>query len=54
MSIRSKKILLQEALEKSLAGLDGYGGGHETACGANVKERDFNEFVSRMKVHLKP
>jgi len=54
MSIRSKKTLLPEALEKALAGLEGYGGGHELACGANVKERNFKEFVDRMKLYLNP
>lgn len=54
MSIRSEKTLLPEALEKSLVGLEGYGGGHEYACGANVKERDFKEFIKRMKMHLNP
>jgi single-stranded DNA-specific DHH superfamily exonuclease len=49
MSIRSKNILIPPILEKSLAGLEGYGGGHEHACGANVKKRDFKEFVERLK-----
>jgi|TARA_B100001971_G_scaffold149657_1_gene138727 single-stranded DNA-specific DHH superfamily exonuclease len=49
MSIRSKNTLIPPILEKSLAGLEGYGGGHEFACGANVKERDFKEFVERMR-----
>jgi len=54
MSIRSRKILIPEALEKALNGLDGYGGGHETACGANVKQRDFREFINRLKLYLNP
>lgn len=49
MSIRSKNILIPPILEKSLIGLEGYGGGHEFACGANVNEKDFNEFVGRIK-----
>ncbi len=52
MSIRSKNTLIPQALEKSLAGLEGYGGGHEYACGANVKESDFKEFVERMKKNI--
>lgn len=52
MSIRSKSIMLPEALEKSLSGLEGYGGGHEYACGACVKEVDFKEFVKRMENNL--
>lgn len=49
MSLRSKGINIQPIIEKALIGLEGYGGGHEFACGANVKERDFNEFVERLK-----
>ena len=45
MSIRSKNTLIPPILEKSLAGLEGYGGGHELACGASIKQRDFKEFV---------
>ena len=52
MSIRSKGILIPQILEKSLSGLEGYGGGHEYACGANVKQDDFNEFIERMKANL--
>ncbi len=52
MSIRSKNTLIPPILEKSLAGLEGYGGGHEYACGANVKEKDFREFLKRMKKNI--
>ena len=49
MSIRSKGILIPPILEKAFVGLEGYGGGHEYACGANVKQYHFNEFVDRIK-----
>ena len=52
MSLRSRNTLLPPILEKSLSGLEGYGGGHEYACGANLKERDFEEFVERIKSNL--
>ena len=52
MSIRSRGIVIPQILEKSLSGLEGYGGGHEYACGANVKQDDFNEFIKRMKANL--
>ena len=52
MSIRSKNTILPPLLDKSLAGLEGYGGGHEYACGANVKQRDFKEFVDRMNKYI--
>lgn len=49
MSLRSAKILIPPILEKALNGLDGHGGGHELACGACVKQEDFDEFVDRIK-----
>jgi len=52
MSIRSRNTLIPPILEKSLAGLEGYGGGHEYACGANIKEEDFKEFVKRIKDNI--
>ena len=52
MSIRSKNTHIPPILEKALIGLGGYGGGHEFACGANVKERDFKEFVERIKKQI--
>lgn len=52
ISLRSKNILLPPILEKSLVGLDGYGGGHEYACGANVKESHFKEFIERIKNNM--
>ena len=48
-SLRSSKIILPGLIEKSLVGLDGYGGGHEYACGLNIKIRDFEEFVRKFK-----
>ncbi len=53
MSIRSKKINLPEILEKALAGIEGYGGGHEYAVGANVKEHDFGRFIENLRNLLK-
>ncbi|MBS3131803.1 DHH family phosphoesterase [Candidatus Woesearchaeota archaeon] len=52
MSIRTAGVSIPPALDKSLAGLQGYGGGHDNACGANVKEQDFPEFLERMKKNL--
>ncbi len=48
-SLRSGKAVLPPMIEKALAGLEGYGGGHEHACGLNIKTRDFEEFVRRLK-----
>ena len=52
MSIRSKNIVIRPILDKALAGLGGYGGGHELACGANIKEIDFKEFIKRIKENI--
>jgi single-stranded DNA-specific DHH superfamily exonuclease len=52
MSIRSKHKVINRALETALQGLEGYGGGHEHACGANVNKEDFSELVRRLKGYL--
>ena len=51
-SLRAAKILLPERLQKALIGLEGYGGGHEHACGLNIKTRDFEEFLKRFEETL--
>lgn len=48
-SLRSSKIILPPLIEKALIGLEGYGGGHEHACGLNIRTRDFDEFVRRFR-----
>ena len=49
MSIRSKKIIIPPILQKALEGVEGHGGGHEHACGANVKKADFKRFIETFK-----
>jgi single-stranded DNA-specific DHH superfamily exonuclease len=49
LSLRSTKTLLPPIVEKALIGIEGYGGGHEYACGANVKKEDFERFISNIK-----
>ena len=48
-SLRSSKIILPILIEKALVGLEGYGGGHEHACGLNIKSHHFEEFVRRFR-----
>ena len=48
-SLRSSKVILPPIIEKALVGLDGYGGGHEHACGLNIKTHHFEEFVKRFR-----
>ena len=47
------KIRLLKALEKALVGIEGYGGGHEQACGAAIKKHDFKQFLKNLEKELK-
>jgi len=55
MSLRSSKKgpIISTALEKALVGIDGYGGGHEHACGCSVASKDFKRFVENLRNELK-
>jgi single-stranded DNA-specific DHH superfamily exonuclease len=53
MSLRSSDVILPPILDKVLAGLEGYGGGHEHACGACVKKEDFKQFINDLKNEIK-
>ena len=46
-------VNLLKALEKALVGIEGYGGGHEQACGAGIKEHDFEHFLDNLRKELK-
>lgn len=52
MSLRTGSdgpILNQGVLEKALDGIEGFGGGHEHACGASVPIEDFDKFIEQLK-----
>ncbi|HLD79489.1 MAG TPA: DHH family phosphoesterase [Candidatus Nanoarchaeia archaeon] len=51
-SIRAQ-FRIVDALERALVGVSGYGGGHPNACGAVIKEEDWDRFVDRFKEELK-
>jgi len=51
-SVRAK-ITINKALEKALVGIDGYGGGHPQACGAVIKEQDWEKFIENFERELK-
>jgi single-stranded DNA-specific DHH superfamily exonuclease len=53
ISMRSPKKNIQKVVKEALIGLSGYGGGHELACGANISEKDFPEFLLRFKKLIK-
>jgi single-stranded DNA-specific DHH superfamily exonuclease len=53
-SLRSgKNVVLAKMLEKALVGIEGYGGGHEQACGAVIKKEDFKQFLINLSMELK-
>ncbi|MBS3176759.1 DHH family phosphoesterase [Candidatus Woesearchaeota archaeon] len=43
---------LNIALEKALMGIQGYGGGHDYACGCCIKEEEFPSFLENFKKAL--
>lgn len=43
---------IEELLQKALAGINGYGGGHPQACGAVIKEEDWDRFLERFKEEI--
>ncbi|MBN2454334.1 hypothetical protein JXB11_02200 [Candidatus Woesearchaeota archaeon] len=50
MSLRGAgKNKVLPKLKKALEGMDGYGGGHEYACGATVKKKDFDSFIDKLR-----
>ena len=53
LSLRSRDYLLPPLIEKALDGVDGYGGGHEHACGACVKVEHFERFISQFRQAMK-
>jgi single-stranded DNA-specific DHH superfamily exonuclease len=53
-SIRTGEgIAIPDALARALQGIEGYGGGHEHACGAVVKKEDFKKFIENLRTELK-
>ncbi len=52
MSLRSTKLLLPKIIQRALIGLVGYGGGHEHACGVNIKKEDFDIFIKRIREQI--
>jgi hypothetical protein len=51
ISLRYKKNLVP-ILEKALVGVEGFGGGHEYACGASIKKKDFKQFIENIREQL--
>ena len=53
MSVRSSKQKIEKIFRESLEGLDGFGGGHDLACGGSIAKEQFEIFLSRFKEKLK-
>lgn len=53
ISLRSQKHNVLGMTKKALEGVEGYGGGHEHACGGSIKKHDFNKFLKSIKEQLK-
>ncbi len=52
-SIRTEKMDIPAAIEKALAGLRGYGGGHEHAAGCVIAQEDYAAWEKRMRATWK-
>ena len=46
-------VKLINAIERALVGVEGYGGGHEQACGIAIKKHDFKCFLDNLRKELK-
>ncbi len=44
---------IEPALKRALTGIEGYGGGHPTACGAVIKNEDWDRFQKQFNEELK-
>ncbi len=51
LSLRSNKNILS-AMNQALKTIEGLGGGHKNACGAVIKEKDFEKFIDVLKKNL--
>jgi single-stranded DNA-specific DHH superfamily exonuclease len=51
-SFRSTNISIRSILEKALVGIDGYGGGHERACGGAIKTHDWDKFLENLRAEI--
>lgn len=52
LSFRSKTHKLPKVIEKALEDVEGYGGGHEYACGGNIKSKDIDKFISNLRKQI--
>ncbi len=53
LSLRSTGIELPKKIMNSLVDVEGHGGGHKFACGANIKKDDLQKFIDNFKKQIK-
>ncbi|RLE38749.1 hypothetical protein DRJ17_03045 [Candidatus Woesearchaeota archaeon] len=51
-SLRARDVVLPPIVKKVFTEIEGYGGGHEHACGAVVKKKDFDRFVKLIEDNI--
>lgn len=51
-SLRSRVWRINRVLLKALSNVNGYGGGHEHACGATISSNDFERFLKNIDLEL--
>ena len=51
--LNQRDLEVRAALEQALDGIEGYGGGHEQACGACIKVGQFKQFIEQLKDAIK-
>jgi oligoribonuclease NrnB/cAMP/cGMP phosphodiesterase (DHH superfamily) len=49
LSFRARNTPVLKPLLAALKGIEGYGGGHENACGGAVKKEQFEKFIKKFK-----
>ncbi len=52
LSMRASNFILPPMVQKALDGVEGYGGGHDHACGGCVKKKDFPKFIEQLKAQM--
>ncbi|MBI4447745.1 DHH family phosphoesterase [Candidatus Woesearchaeota archaeon] len=53
MSLRSKGTPIAPILKKALEGIEGYGGGHDFACGSNIKKEYFPQLIESIREQIR-
>lgn len=52
LSLRSKTLNIASMIKNALSTIDGFGGGHEHACGAMIKRKDLEKFIGLLRSQI--